>query len=119
MLGAEDSARSNILPVAEYAAISHRQATIVVRTHGAHLAMNAHLLALEACALSRSETVIFESVSYASLLVEFALHNRILWLFLRGSLSKCQGRRCSECRHEYKLEEFHGVSPSVTAVAET
>jgi hypothetical protein len=117
MLCAEDSARSNVLPMAEYAAIFHREAAIVVRAHGAHLAMNPYLLALEACTLARSETVVLDSVADASLLVEFALHNWILWLFLRGGLSKCQGRRCSECRHEYKLEEFHGVSPSVTAVA--
>jgi hypothetical protein len=106
----------------EDAAILHRKTAIVICTHGARLAMNAHLLPLEACALSRSETVVPDSVSDASLLVELALeltlHDWILWLFLRSGLSKCQGRRCSECRHKYKLEELHGVSPSVTAVAE-
>jgi len=118
MLRAEDPARCNILPMTDDAAIVHRQATVVARTHGAHLAMNAHLLPLEACALSRSETVVLDSVSNPSLLVELALHNRIFRLFLRSGLCEGQGRRCSECRQKYKLDEFHGVSPSVTAVAD-
>ena len=46
--------------------------------------MNPHLLALKACALTRCETVVPDSASDASLLlVELALHNRILRLFRR------------------------------------
>jgi hypothetical protein len=118
MFRAEDPTRSNVLPVTKYTAILYGQTAVVTGAHDAHLAMNTHLLALEACALSRSEAVVLDSVADASLLVELALHNRISWLFLRCGLSKCQGRGCNECRHKCKFEELHCVSPFVTAVAE-
>jgi len=119
MIRAVDPARSRELPAMDHAALSHGQATVVARTHAAELAMHTHLLALEACTLTGSKTVVLDSVSDASLLlVELSLHNRILRLFLRSGLCKCHGGRYSECRHECKLDESHGVSPSVTAVAD-
>jgi hypothetical protein len=87
VFGTEDPARSRILPQMDPAALLQRQAAVVTRAHGAELAMNTHLLALEACALSRSETVVADSVSDASLLAKLTLHNWILLLFLRGGLA--------------------------------
>jgi hypothetical protein len=119
MFRAKDAARCEHLPAPNHAALPHREATVAARTHTAELAMNAHLLALEAGTLTGSETVVFDSVSDASLLlVELVLHNRFLRLFRGGGLRKCHGGRCSECRHKYELDESHGASPSVTAVAD-
>jgi hypothetical protein len=113
---AEDPARGNVLPAMDHAPFVHRQASAVTRAHRMYLAMNAHLLPLKACSLPWSEAFISDSVSNASLLVELALHNRILRLFLRRVLGECHGRRCKQGRHKYELHESHGVSPSVTAV---
>jgi hypothetical protein len=119
MFRAENPSRCEHLPALDHAALSHREAPVVPRTHRPELAMNPHLLPLKACALTRCETVVPDSASDASLLlVELALHNRILRLFRRCGLCKCHGGRCSECRHKYELDESHGVSPSVTAVAD-
>jgi hypothetical protein len=123
MIRAVDPARCRELPAMDHAALSHGQATVVARTHAAELAMEAHLLALEACDLMGIKTVVLDSVSDASLLLielalELMLHKRSLRLFRRCGLCKCHGGRYSECRHECKLDESHGVSPSVTAVAD-
>jgi hypothetical protein len=117
-LGAEDPARCRDLPAMKHAALSHGQAPVVPCTHCAELAVNASLLPFQAKALSRCEAAASHSIANASLLVELTLHNRIFGLFRRGGLCKRHGGRCSECRHKYKLEESHGVSPSVTAVAD-
>jgi hypothetical protein len=117
MFCVEDPARCNVLPAMNHAAISHRQVPIVPRTHRAKLAMNASLLPFQSNALARCEPTASHAIDNAPLLVEFALHNRILRLFRRAGLGKRHGRRCSQCRHKYKLDESHGVSPSVTAVA--
>jgi hypothetical protein len=113
---AEDPARGDVLPAMDHTALFHGQASVVVCAHSTYLAMNAHLLPLKACALPWSEAVISDSISNASLLVELALYNRILRLFGRSGLGKCDGRRCKQGRHKYELHESHGVSPSVTAV---
>jgi hypothetical protein len=116
MVCTEDPARGDILPAMDHAPFVHGQAPVVTRAHSTNLAMNAHLLPLKACSLTRSEASIADSISNASLLVELALHNRILRLFLRSGLDECHGRRCKQGRHKYELCESHGVSPSVTAV---
>jgi hypothetical protein len=116
MFRAEDPARCHVLPAMEHAALSHRQVSIVPRTYRAELAVDASLLPFQSNTLARSEAAASHSIANASLLVEFALHNRILRLFRRGGLCKRHGGRCSQCRHKYKLDESHGVSPSVTAV---
>jgi hypothetical protein len=113
---AEDPARGDVLPAMDHTALFHGQASIVPRAHRMYPAMNAHLLPLKACTLPWSEAFISDSVSNASLLDELALYNRILRLFGRSGLSKCDGRRCKQGRHKYELHESHGVSPSVTAV---
>jgi len=118
MFRAIDIARGDPLPVLDDAAILHRQMAIVASAQGMHLAMNAHLLPLEACALPRSELAVLNAVSDASLLVELALHNRISRLRRRGCLGNGDGRRCSQCRHKYVLDKSHGGSPSVTAAVE-
>src|ERR1700739_4555570 len=100
---AKDPARCNILPAVDHTAVSHRQVSVVPRTHRAELAMNAPLLPFQANTLARSEAAVLDSVSDASLLVELALHNRILRLFGRGGLGKSHGRRCSEWRPKYKV----------------
>jgi hypothetical protein len=116
VLCVEDPARGYVLPAMDHAALLHGQASVVTCAHRMYLAMNAHLLPLKACSLPRSEASVADPVSNASLLVELALHNRILRLFLRSGLSECNGRRCKQGRHKYELCESHGVSPSVTAV---
>jgi hypothetical protein len=112
----EDPARGNVLPAMDHAALFHVQASIMACAHATYLAMNAHLLPFEACSLPWSEAPVPDPVSNASLLVEFALHNRVLRLLGRGGLGECDGWRCKQGRHKYELHESHGVSPSVTAV---
>jgi hypothetical protein len=116
VLGAENPTRSNILPVMDDAALFHREAPIVTRAHRTELAMKTHLLPFEACSLPGIEPPIADAVSNPSLLVELALHNRVLLLCGRSGLSESDGRRCNQGRHKYELCESHGVSPSVTAV---
>jgi hypothetical protein len=123
MLRAVDPPRCHELPAMDHVALSHREAPVVARPHRSELAMSPHLLPLKACALTRCETVVPDSAADASrllveLALEFSLHNRILRLILRRGLCKCHGGRCSECRHKYELDKSHGVSPSVTAVAD-
>jgi hypothetical protein len=112
----EDPARGYVLPAMDHAALLHGQASVVASAHPTYLAMNAHLLPLKACSLPWGEASVPDPVSNASLLVEFALHNRVLRLFRRGGLGECDGWRCKQGRHKYELCESHGVSPSVTAV---
>jgi hypothetical protein len=116
VLCAIDPARGKVLPAMDRATLLHGEASVVARPHRTHLAMNAHLLPFQACALPWSESSMLDPVSNASLLVECALHNRIPRLFLRGVLGKGDGGRCNHRRHKHKLRESHGVSPSVTAV---
>jgi hypothetical protein len=116
MLRAEDPVRCNDLPAMDHATLSHRQAPVVPRAHCAELAVNAPLLPFHANALSGCEAAASHSIANASLLVELALHNRILRLLRRSGLCKRHGGRYSQCRHKYKLHDSHGVSPSVTAV---
>jgi hypothetical protein len=116
VLCAEDPARGGVLPAMDHATLFHVEAPVLMRAHRTCLAMNAHLLPFKACSLPGSEAAVPDSISNASLLVEFALHNRILRLFRRGGLGKCDGWRCNQSRHKYELHESHGVSPSVTAV---
>jgi len=116
VLCAIDPARGNVLPAMDRAALLQGEASVVARAHRTYLAMNAHLLLFQACALSWSQASMLDPVPNASLLVEFALHNRILRLLRRGCLGKRDGGRCNHGRHKDKLCESHGVSPSVTAV---
>jgi hypothetical protein len=118
VFGTVDPVRGDVLPAMDHSALPHRQPTMVACAHAADLAMNSHLLPLKPRTLSWSGGAVPDAIADASLLVELALHNRIFRLYGRGCLRECDGRRCSQCRHKHIFEESHGVSPSVTAVAE-
>jgi len=79
--------------------LAHRETAVIAGTHGAHMAMYAHLLAFEASALSRCERAAAGAVADASLLVEFTLDDLVL-LLRRCGLGECKGGRDCECRHK-------------------
>jgi hypothetical protein len=116
VFGAENAARSGVLPMGNHAAVAHGEAAVVTGTHGAHLMTNASLLPLKLRGLAPIELAVVEAMSDASLLVELALADGvILWRRRRG-LCKRDGGRCNNCRHKDELHESHGVSPSVAAL---
>jgi hypothetical protein len=87
-------------------------------SHGAHLMVDAAVLPLKARGLARIEAAGSDAIGNASLLVELALPDGLLVRGRRGGLGNGDGGRCNQGRRENELEESHGVSPSVTAVAE-
>jgi len=97
--GAVDATRSHHLFAMNDAALAHGEAAVVTGTHGADLAVHAHLLPLKARALAESERAAMDSFADPALLVELALYDGVLGP--RGcGLGKCKGGRCCECRHE-------------------
>jgi hypothetical protein len=95
VLGTEDAARGNILPVTNNAAIHWGEAAVMPHTHGAHLVVNASVLALKTRGLARIEPACAHAIGDASLLVELALADGWIVRGRREGLGNGDGGRCN------------------------